>query len=130
MTFEMELNFDDPFRYGEARSFQVASGDTAMAFHRGTVEAWPTVTVTGNMPGGYSVRFGGAEVTVTESLLPGETHRIEYRTRRLYINNEFYMGLFGSATFRPCKPGVRTEFRVTPASGSGTGRAQLNDTYI
>lgn len=127
--FQLRLKRVDPFRYGEARSFDVASGSTTTAFHRGTVEAWPNMIVTGDMPS-YTVRFRGVDVEVPGGILPGQTHRIEYRTRRLYENNSFVMGGFGATNFRPVEAGIRSDLQLIAPSGSGQLKMTVNDTYL
>lgn len=129
LTFEIEVNLPDPFRYGDARSFDVALGSTGQVFHRGTVEAWPNMIVTGDMPS-YKVRFRGVDVEVPGGILPGQTHRIEYRTRRLYENNSFVMGGFGATNFRPVDAGIRSDLQLIAPSGSGQVKMTVNDTYL
>lgn len=130
MTFDVELTFPDPFKYGERRSVSVASGASDTVFHRGTVEAWPTVSVSGNMPGGYTVTLGGQSVSVPMGIPSGATHTIDYRRRRLYINGELFMGAFGSQNFKSVAPGQRTSVSLSASSGSGTASVTVYDTYV
>lgn len=129
LQYEIPLRATDPFKYGEARSFNVALGSTGQVFHRGTVEAWPNMIITGDMPS-YTVRFRGVDVEVPGGILPGQTHRIEYRTRRLYENNSFVMGGFGATNFRPVDAGIRSDLQLIAPSGSGQVKMTVNDTYL
>ncbi|UAV84846.1 putative minor tail protein [Glutamicibacter phage BIM BV-113] len=129
LQYEIPLIASDPFKYGEARSFDVALGATGTVFQRGTVEAWPNMIVTGNMPS-YTVRFRGVDVEVPIGISSGQTHRIEYRTRRLYENGSFVMGGFGSTNFRPVQAGIRSDLQLIAPSGSGQVKMTLNDTYL
>lgn len=130
VSYVMQLVAHDPFKYGEKQTVQVASGSTGRIFHWGNADAWPVATVSGSMPGGYTLRFRGGDVKVSESVVSGEPHRIDYRTRRIYIGGQLYMGLFDKDDFRPCPKGGRHDFRLTPAAGSGSASVAVTDTYI
>lgn len=130
LSFSIPLEAHDPFKYGELRPVNVASGVTGSVWHDGTVEAWPVVTVTGNMPNGYTLTFRSQTVTVPMGIPSGVTHRIDYRTRRLYVNGAVFFGAFGQTNFRSMAPGVRRSFDLTCPTGSGTARVELFDTYI
>lgn len=127
--FQLRLKAVDPFKYGDSEPFSVASGGASYVHHRGTVDAWPVVTVTGNMPDGYTLNLRGQQVSVPSGVLPGETHRIDYRTRRLYIDGSVEFGLFGADNFVPVRPGQRQTFGFS-GSGSGTALVSVTDTYI
>ena len=129
VSYSMSLVAADPYKYGEARSFDVPLGATGQVFHRGTVEAWPNMIVTGDMPS-YTVRFRGVDVEVPGGIFPGQTHHIEYRTRRLYENNSFVMGGFGATNFRPVGAGIRSDLQLIAPSGSGQVKMTVNDTYL
>lgn len=130
LTFDLELKFPDSFRYGERRYKAVASGSAEIVFHRGTTEAWPSVSVSGSMPDGYTVTIGGQSVSVPMGITSGVTHTIDYRRRRLYINGSLFMGAFGSQNFRSIPHGVRTNVSLSATSGSGTAGVTVYDTYI
>lgn len=130
LQFEIPLLATDPYKYGASRQFVAAPGAVEKPFQRGSVEAWPEMTVTGNMPDGYTIRFAGGDVSVPNGIISGTTDRIEYRSRRLYRNGEFAMGVFGLTGFRPCLVGVRHSLELIPVSGSGQVAMKLNDTYL
>lgn len=130
LGYTMQLVAPDAYKYGDFRTFSAVSGVVEKPFQRGSVEAWPEMTVTGDMPDGYTVRFAGGDVSVPGGISAGTTDRIEYRSRRLYRNGEFSMGVFGSTGFRPCQVGVRHSLELIPVSGSGQIVMKLNDTYL
>lgn len=130
LSFQIPLEATDPFKYGQLRTVNVASGVEGSVHHRGTTEAWPVVTVTGNMPDGYTLTFRSQQVSVPMGLTPSITHRIEYKTRRLYVNGEVFFGAFGKTDFRSMAPGVRRSFDLTCPTGSGTAKVELVDTFI
>ena len=128
--FTIQVKADDPYKYGERRYTSVASGAAGTVFHRGTVDAWPSVTISGNMPDGYAVTIGGQSVSVPMGVPSGVTHTIDYRRRRLFINGDLFMGAFGSQDFRPVPRGLRTSVSLSATSGSGTAGVTVYDTYI
>ncbi|MGO2938565.1 MAG: hypothetical protein ACTICQ_13465 [Glutamicibacter arilaitensis] len=130
MEFQIPLEAVDPFKYGERRFKSVASGASDTVFHRGTVEAWPSVTVSGSMPDGYTVTIGGQSVSVPMGIPSGATHTIDYRRRRLYVNGSLFMGAFGASNFRSVPPGRRTTAALAAPSGSGSATFTVYDTYV
>lgn len=127
--FTLVFKFDDPFKYGERRSVQVASGTSEAVFHRGTVDAWPRAYVSGNFPDGYTLTLGGQQVSVPMGIPAGATHTIDYRRRRLYVNGSLFMGAFGASNFRSVPPGQRTAVALSAPSGTGNATFTVYDTY-
>lgn len=131
LTFEMELKFDDPFRYGSQRVFQGAAGDAFGVFQRGYSPAWPVLTVTGNFPGGYEVTLNGRTVSVNKPLASGSTHTLDMRTGILRQNGTRIYGAIDMAEYFTINPGMKQSFWSNPLSGgSGTFKLSLRDTYI
>ncbi len=130
LQFEIPLVAVDPFKYGATETFTASSGSPVYVHHMGTVEAWPVVTVTGNMTGGYTVSVRGQTVTVPTGIFSGETHRIDFRSRRLYINGQVSFGLFNNTNFVPVLPGPRQAVALSGPSGSGTAVFSVTDTFI
>ena len=128
--YTIQVKAEDPYKYGERRYTSVASGAAGTVFHRGTVDAWPNVSISGNMPDGYTVTIGGQSVSVPMGIPSGVTHTIDYRRRRLYINGELFMGAFGAQNFRSIPPGLRTNVSLSATTGSGTAGVTVHDTYI
>ncbi|WP_313812984.1 phage tail domain-containing protein [Glutamicibacter sp.] len=131
LSFQIPLESTDPFKYGEVRSFQTAAGDSIELFHRGTVHAWPVITITGSMPGGYELTLNGRVVTVTKSLASGSTHTLDMRTGILRENGDrVYKGI-EIAEYFAVNPGEQQNFWPNPlAGGSGTFNISLYDTFI
>lgn len=124
--FELELWSPDPRRYGESRDFTGAA-----AYHRGTFPALPILTVTGNMPGGYSITGPGGRVySVTAGLPAGSTDQIDMRTGWLKRNGADLGGATGRADTWAIPPGVQVTHTLSPVSGSGQLTATLTDTYV
>jgi len=130
MTFDLELKFPDPFRYGNSRPFSSAVGAPVEVFQRGTAPAWPVVTVTGSMPEGYELTLGGQLVEVTKGLASGSTHTIDMRTGILRENGSRIYGSIGIAEYFAVKPGPSQSFYSVAATGSGNATIRFNDTYI
>lgn len=128
--FQVRLKCVDPFKYGATAPVELASGAPGYVHHMGTVEAWPVVTVTGNAPGGYTLTLRGKSVSVPSGVLPGETHRVDFKTRHLYIDGEILFGLFGSSDFVPVLPGPRQAMSLTTPTGSATATVSVTDTFI
>ena len=130
IRFQARFKCVDPFKYGASNSFSAAVGSPVDVFHRGTVPAWPVVTVTGSMPEGYELTLGGQLVEVTKGLASGSTHTIDMRTGILRENGSRVYGSIGIAEYFTVKPGSRQSFYSVAASGSGTATVRFNDTYI
>ena len=131
VNYQLSLKATDPYKYGGPQSFSAAVGSTVDVFHRGTVPAWPIITVTGSLPGGYELILGGHTVQVTKSLATGSTHTLDMRTGILRENGSRVYGSIGIAEYFTVAPGDRQPFYSVPSTtGSGTATVRLNDTYI
>lgn len=131
MRFQARFKCVDPFKYGAAKSFSTSAGEAKEVFHDGTMPAWPIITVTGSMSGGYELTLNGRTVEVTKSLAAGSTHTIDMRTGILRENGDRIYGDIGIAEYFAVNPGSIQSFWPNPlAGGSGTFRIDLADTYI
>lgn len=131
LPFEMELRFSDSFRYGKAREAETSLGTSVEVFHRGTVPAWPVLTVSGSAPGGYALSIGGRLVRVTAPLVSGSPHTLDMRTGILRAGgSRVYAGIAEAEYFSV--PRGLPSLLVTSlnTTGSGTVRADFYDTYI
>ena len=80
--FSLTLWAADPRRYGEVNEF--AAGEAALT--RGNFPARPQLIVSGTAAGGYTVTGpGGRQVVVTEPLVSGQPHTIDFARGGLWI---------------------------------------------
>lgn len=121
--YQLFLRAADPRLYGERRSF---SGGTVQVHHMGNFPASPVVTVTGPRAA-YSVSGpGGRVVQVDQALTSGQTHRIDFRTGRVFRNNALQVGVLGQAGFWAIPPGRSSSMSIS----SGSMTVTLDDTYM
>ena len=129
MTYQLQLEAPDPFKYGEKRTESFALGGSGQVMHRGSVPAWPVVTVTGSAPGGYTLTRAGRDVTVTAPLVSGQPHTLDMRTGVLRAGGSRVYGAISTAQYWTVAPGLR---QTVTASGTGTAtvRVDVYDTWI
>ncbi|MGP5391281.1 hypothetical protein [Glutamicibacter arilaitensis] len=131
LNWQLRLKAIDPYKYGEKRDYQGSVGSHFDVFHRGTVPAWPLITVSGSMPGGYEVMLAGNLIEVTRSLTAGETHTIDTRTGLLRVNGAVVSGGLGTnEMFRIQAGTTQSLYSVPRTTGSGTVKIDVTDTYI
>lgn len=131
LTFQMELRFIDPNKYGDAHDFTANIGTALDVFHRGNRDAAPDLTVTGAMPTGYRLILGGETIEVTQPITAGQTHTIDTRTGILRSNGAVVIGGLGKTELFRIQPGTAQKLTSAPRStGTGTVRADVADTYI
>lgn len=117
--FRLGLHMPDPRKFGpSAKVF--ASGETV--FHRGNTDAVADVSVTGNMPSGYSIQGpSGKHYDVAQALVAGQTHRIDFETGYLYRNGVLQPATAVSrAETWLVPPGPGFPMSLAPVSGTGT----------
>lgn len=131
LPFQMELRFNDPYKYGKKVGFSGAVGTAFDVYQRGTTAAWPFITVTGSMPGGYEVMIGGQLIEVTQGIAAGQTHTIDTRTGILRVNGSVAINGLGIAELFQINPGLPQSIYSLPKStGTGTLKVDITDTYI
>lgn len=131
MEFQIPLEAIDPFKYGEYRKFTATQAESVAVFHRGSAPAWPRVVVSGSMPGGYTLTLAGQSVVVTQPLVSGAPHTIDFRKRRLYRGGAPVRGGLSTASYAQVFPGQRDTFSITPGTtGTASATLTLYDTYI
>lgn len=131
MTWQLRLKAIDPYLYGEKTSFSGAVGTAFDVYQRGTVPAWPFITVTGSMPGGYEVMIGGQLVEVTRALTSGNPHTIDTRTGILRVNGSVAINGLGIAELFRVNSGMpQSVYAVAKSTGTGTVKVDVTDTYI
>ena len=130
LPFQLELRFNDPYKYGAKVAFSGAVGTAFDVHQRGTTPAWPLITVTGSMPGGYEVMIGGQLIEVTRALTTGNPHTIDTRTGILRVNGAVVVGGLGIAELFRIQPGLpQSVYSVPKTTGTGTVKLDITDTY-
>lgn len=121
--YQLFLVAADPRLYGAPRRF---AGGAVDVFHYGNFPAFPVVEVTGGrLP--YTISGpGGRRFEVTQSLSAGSTHRIDFRTGRLYRDGVLQVGGIGRADVWTIPPGSPTQMSISAGSMTVT----TEDTYI
>lgn len=122
--FSLELVCADPRKYGEQRPFV---GSSVQVHHYGNFPASPVVEVAGPRTAPYTVTGpGGRQFVVNQSLSAGQTHRIDFRSGRLYRNGSLQIGQTGRSDTWAVPAGQR----VTMGISSGSMTVKLADTYM
>lgn len=131
LQFQIPLEAIDPFKYGESYAVTGNTSDAASLYHRGTVPAWPVVTVTGSSAGGYNLWLKGRVVTVTAPLT-STPHVIDYRTGIVRVGGAVARGVLSNSQFEPVGSGLPQNMTATARTGGGVVNftARYNDTYI
>lgn len=131
LPFQMELRFNDPYKYGAKASFSGATGTAFDVYQRGTVPAWPFITVTGSMPGGYEITVGGQLIEVTRALTTGNPHTIDTRNGILRVNGSVVTNGLGIAELFRVDPGLpQSVYSLARTTGTGTVKFDVTDTFI
>jgi hypothetical protein len=131
--WQVRIKFNDPRQFGDTSGPFVASvGLPAFNVHHGgNYFATPEVDVAGSMPGGYVLNIMGQGFTVTQPLVSGAPHNVNYADGRLRIGGAIIHGGVGYG-FTPTVPGgIATAFSIVPrTTGTATATLKLLDTYI
>lgn len=131
LRWQLRLRAIDPYKYGTARSVSTPQGAPLDVFQMGNAPAWPVLTVTGSMPGGYDAVLGSRLVEVRAPLESGKPHVINMRTGRITIGGARAYGVFGSSDLHVIEPGSTQGFYPTAkTSGTATFKLAYSDTYI
>lgn len=122
--FMLNLVCADPRKYGKRADY---SGNSVTVSHDGNFPASPVVTVAGPRTGPYTISGpDGRQVTVTQSLTAGQTHRIDFRTGRITRNGVAQLNALGRADLWTIPPGTQ----VPMAISSGLMTVTVTDTYM
>lgn len=99
-----------------------ASGTDVYVTNHGTIPSAPVITVTGNMPGGYTIYGPDDRVyQVTASLAPGQVDIIDMSVGALRRDGDIITGVYGSRVdVWSIAAGERQNQALLPASGVGT----------
>lgn len=126
LRFQIPLEAIDPFKYGESYAVSGTSSSPAALFHRGTVPAWPVVTVSGSSAGGYTLSLNGRSVVVTQALVSGTSHTVDFRTGIIRAGSAVVRGGLSTANFSPINPGMPQNMSTT----AGSITVRYSDTFI
>lgn len=130
-TFQIQLWCADPRKFGEVQSFTLPANTPTVVFHRGNYEATPYITVSGSMPGGYTLTVAGWNYAVSRPLVSGTPHVIDYNDGRLRINGSVVQNSIGNTNLATIPPGASITCALYATSGgTGTAVMSLPDTYI
>ncbi|MEW1706992.1 hypothetical protein AB0230_07095 [Microbacterium sp. NPDC089190] len=105
-----------------------ASGTDVYVTNRGTIPSAPVITVTGNMPGGYTI-YGPDErvYQITAGLAPGQVDVIDMSVGALYRDGVILTGgVYGSRVdVWTIAAGERQNQALLPAAGAGSMTVEL-----
>ncbi|MDR4533207.1 phage tail family protein [Glutamicibacter endophyticus] len=133
LSWQIPLVASDPFKYGEpqAFSFHTASASSVPVFHRGTVPAWPVVTVTGySASQGYTLTLNGKSIVVTQAAWSSQPHVLDYRTGILRVGGSVARGGISTANYSPVKPGMPQSLSISVPAGTAKVDISFYDTFI
>lgn len=131
IRWQIRLKATDPYKYGAKASFTGTTGTAFDVYQRGTVPAWPYITVTGSMPGGYEITVGGQLIEVTRALTTGNPHTIDTRNGILRVNGSVVTNGLGIAELFRVDPGLpQSVYSLARTTGTGTVKFDVTDTFI
>lgn len=131
LQFQIPLEAIDPFKYGESYAVPGNTVDAASLFHRGTVPAWPVVTVSASSSSGYTLTLNGRQVVVTRAIASSSPHEIDFRTGILRAGGSVVRGGLSTSNFSPINPGTAQNMSISTGTGSyGSITVRYSDTYI
>ncbi|MFJ2619686.1 hypothetical protein [Glutamicibacter sp. NPDC087344] len=131
LTFQMEIRFIGPQKFGEERIFVAKPNESVAAFHQGNHPASPVATVAGSFPGGYTLTLAGLSVVVTEPLTSSAPHTVDFAKGRLYKNGAVVRGGMSTAMLGKVEPFQRDAFSISPnTTGNGTATLSIFDTFM
>lgn len=129
--YSISLKLPDPRKYGETNRFPVdgraAAGVSVDARHYGQTTAWPQFEVTGSAPG-YRINGPGGRTYVVTRALAGETHLVDMKTGRLYVNGAQVLGGIARADRWGIGAGQTVSAVLVISSGSASMRQIVKDT--
>lgn len=108
-----------------------ASGTAVEIENTGTVPSAPGITVTGDMPNGYTIQGpGGRQYQVTSGINPGNRDFIDFRTGLLRRDGISITGAWGQhVDVWSIPPGVHG-LQLVPVTGAGQMKVELRPAYF
>lgn len=130
-AFQIQLWCADPRKFGDSKTFTVSTATPATVFHRGNFSSTPKFTVTGSMPGGYTLTVNGWNYVVTVPLTSGTPHVIDYNDGHLRLNGLIVQNSLGNTNVTTIPPGQSVGVGLYPrTTGSGSAAMEVLDTFI
>lgn len=122
-SFQLQLIFADPRRYGETKVFpETGTATSIQVAHKGNFPAFPLIEIP-SAPANYTVSSPGRAFVVSGATAGG-THTVDLRRGRVYRNGVEMPGV-GQGDLWTIPPGVRTLFTLSVA-----GRVTVIDTFV
>lgn len=137
--FQAQLKAVDPRIFGAERvtrllvdQSDVQYQNRGLIWHKGTYDATPTLTIRGNMPGGYRVSGpDGKRFTVPMPLMVGATHVIDMSHGLLEVNGVFVSDVVTDADKWTVPPETKSPIGIYPlATGVAAMDITLYDTFM
>lgn len=128
--FELQVQFADPFTYGENRSFQ--GGVTVTPWHRGNFAAVPRVVVESGFEGGFWLDYAGRVFEVSQrTWWSADPIEVDMATGWVWQGGSLLRGVITRAETFTIPPAANEPLRLFGiGAGSGRVRVELTDTYI
>ncbi|MBF4549231.1 hypothetical protein [Pseudoclavibacter sp. VKM Ac-2888] len=134
---ELDLLLPDSIRYGQHEKQTATSGTAVAVANRGTLHAWPIITVTATtaMPGGYGLRLknsAGAELgylRIKAALASGKSHRIDMAKGRVYADGVIVWQARHSGTSWFVPRDQICSFQVEPISGTASAVIEFDEAH-
>lgn len=128
--FQLQLWCADGRKFGNTKDHTATTAAPAQVSHRGNAGATPTITVTGSMPGGYTITVDGWDYEVTVPLFSHTPHYIDYGTGKLRKGGLIVQDNVGTTNVTTIRPGQKVGFGIYPrTTGTGTAVMALTDTF-
>jgi len=116
----------NPRMYGVTHTYGPDAAVSSIQ-HDGNFPASPVLTVAGSDGGGYTLTGpGGRLVTVTEPLVTGHPHTIDFATGGLYVDGARVLG--GVSVYQPWA--VPAGVDVSCSVDAGTVQVEVRDTFL
>ena len=123
----VEWRCQDPMIYGEKRTVSVPIGEKAVIRHRGTVETWPTIEITGPVNAGLRLTIENRNLIINRDIKSGERISVtqhDVRSNTGGVLTRDITGLLGRV------PAFRGTTIHSSGSGHGQIRAWVYDTWV
>ena len=130
--YQLQLWCPDGRKYGRTWTYTASVGDPASGVrHYGNFDATARFVVAGSSAGGYTLTIKGLVFNVTQPLVTGHPHSIDFGDGRLRIDGVVVHGGIGWGFKPTITPGVPTALAIeAPGGGTATATLTVIDTFI